>query len=167
MNGRHAKARPCPMPQRIGHMLMCSLAGHRAPHGPLSRGTSDTVPRHSNECFRSLRSIVAIGAGDVIRCVDWAERCRRPVRLHLKCIPRELQSNRILPAPDCRFLVPCVEDSPMTTLLPAELAAEIWSVEHDDPADSRAARQRTAAEMARLRLDGTDTSCSSWGWSAG
>jgi hypothetical protein len=35
-------------------------------------------------------------------------RCRRgkPVRLRLKHIPRELQSNRISPAADCRFLAP-------------------------------------------------------------
>jgi hypothetical protein len=26
--------------------------------------------------------------------------------LRLKCIPRGLQSNRILPAPECRFLFP-------------------------------------------------------------
>jgi alkylation response protein AidB-like acyl-CoA dehydrogenase len=42
----------------------------------------------------------------------------------LKRIPRELQSNRILSAPDSRFLTPYLEDSPMTALLDKKRSAK-------------------------------------------
>jgi alkylation response protein AidB-like acyl-CoA dehydrogenase len=41
----------------------------------------------------------------------------------LKRIPRELQSNRSLPASDCRFIASYLEDSPMTTLLEKKRSA--------------------------------------------
>jgi alkylation response protein AidB-like acyl-CoA dehydrogenase len=43
--------------------------------------------------------------------------------LRLKRILRELQSNRIFPAPVCRFLTLCLEDSLMTTLLDKQRSA--------------------------------------------
>jgi hypothetical protein len=41
----------------------------------------------------------------------------------LKRIPRELQSNRSLPAPDCRFLAPYLEETLMATLLDKQRSA--------------------------------------------
>jgi indole-3-acetate monooxygenase len=43
--------------------------------------------------------------------------------LPLQRSPRALQPNRILPAPDCRFLVPCLEESLVTTLLDKQSSA--------------------------------------------
>jgi indole-3-acetate monooxygenase len=59
--------------------------------------------------------------GDTLPC---GSRRDNPARsLHLKRISRELQSNRISPAPDCRFLASCMEETSMTALLDKQRSA--------------------------------------------
>ena len=77
------------------------------------------------------------------------------VRLRLKRIPCELQSNRSLPARDCRFLTPYSEDSLMTTLLDKQRSATS-NVQSPDEATLDQVLSRIAAlapMVARLAPD--------------
>jgi alkylation response protein AidB-like acyl-CoA dehydrogenase len=79
----------------------------------------------------------------------------RPVRLRLKHIPRELQSNGISPGGDCCFLTPYPEDRLMTTLLDKQRSATS-KVQSPDEATLDQVLSRIAAlapMVARLTPD--------------
>ncbi len=70
MNVRHRGPGRYPMAQCTGDMLACCLGNHHVPRVSSRRETSADAARHSNKCFRCIRSIVAIGARRLIRHAD-------------------------------------------------------------------------------------------------